>query len=219
MLAFQEHPDQPTSNSNDIIDDNRAKTWDESTHTAFHNNMNKEKNKQSPLRQKLRATLYLFFKFVFFCFQGWKKWNPKYLFGNILLWIRSRATIWVVLKTHLIVGLLQVENMDILKLHKRFYLVIVSFNILRKRTSHNVFRIFWMNVRRRFIVHITQQWAYQPGLRNEASLVEITVIIPELRLSFQQYFWHCGLPLLSFYPIYFNSHLRIVEQFIYTIPI
>ena len=65
MLAFREHPDQPTSNSNDIIDDNRAKT-----HTAFHNNMNKEKNKQSPLRQKLRATLYLFFKFVFFCFQG-----------------------------------------------------------------------------------------------------------------------------------------------------
>ena len=35
--------DQSTSNSNDILVDNRAKKWDASKYTAFNNNIDKEK--------------------------------------------------------------------------------------------------------------------------------------------------------------------------------
>ena len=35
--------DQPTSNSNDILADNKAKKWDTSKHMAFNNNIDKKK--------------------------------------------------------------------------------------------------------------------------------------------------------------------------------
>jgi hypothetical protein len=69
------------------------------------------------------------------------------LFGNISLWIRSRATIRAVVEADYEIQLLVItsgkrgDNTDIIKLQKSF-ICFVFFNNLRIRTNHNFFRAF-----------------------------------------------------------------------------
>ena len=70
---------------------------------------------------------------MFFFFGGWIKLNPKYIFfGNITLWITSRATIWVVFEAGYEIKLLVIasdkhgDNTDIWKLQKCFILLFKS---------------------------------------------------------------------------------------------
>ena len=91
------------------------------------------------LRQKLRATHY-FFNLFFFLFKRWKKLNRKCFFVDISLWIRSRATIWVVFEADYEIKLLvftsgkKGDNTDIIKLKK----VLVAYCFSRIQENQRV---------------------------------------------------------------------------------
>jgi hypothetical protein len=126
--------------------------------------------------------------------------NPNYFFGNISLWIRSWATIWVIFKLIMKSNcwLLQLrklgDNTDILKLQESF-LWLLFFNNLRKRTSHIFFRTFkwrygealsstfnYYRVSQSRLCQRSRIRLFIQRTRRQASLVWIAAILRELRL-------------------------------------